>query len=81
MARLFTLTSRVMGAAIGEALKEDEISQAEFARTVGVSPKHVNEVIRGKANARPAELDYWAWALCRTWVVSLERVEDEEDAP
>lgn len=48
---------------IGEALAADGISQAEFCRTVGVSTKHLNQVLQGKATARMATLDYWAFVL------------------
>jgi transcriptional regulator with XRE-family HTH domain len=55
-----------MGALIGEALDERGISQAEFCRLAGVSTKHLNEVLRGKAVTPLSTLDYWAWLLgCR----------------
>ena len=60
-----------MGALIGEALDEDRITQAEFARAVGVSPKHLNQVITGKAIASAGQLEYWAYALERSWTVGL----------
>ena len=60
-----------MGALIGQALEDDCITQAEFARAVGVSPKHLNQVITGKAIASAGQLEYWAYALERTWTVGL----------
>lgn len=69
-------TNAAMGALIGEALDDDGVTQAEFARRLGVSTKHVCQVILGKATASPAQLDYWAWALGRRWTVALVRRED-----
>lgn len=66
------LTALSMGALIGKALDEEGVSQAEFCRRVGVSTKHLNQVITGGAVARAVELDYWAFALGREWSVTLE---------
>lgn len=66
-------TAAVMGALIGQALAEDGLTQAEFARRVGVSTKHLNSVIRGRAVATAAQLDYWAFALGRRWSITLEQ--------
>ena len=66
------LISVRMGGKLGEALAADGITQAEFARRVGATPKHVNRVINGHAAASPQLLDYWAYVLGRRWVVSLE---------
>lgn len=68
-------TSVRMGRMIGEALEADGISQAEFCRMVGVSTKHLNLVINGKAVAKDAQLDYWAFVLGRRWALSLEPME------
>lgn len=67
------LSAVIMGALVGEALAEDGLAQAEFARRVAVSAKHLNQVIKGRAVATNAQLDYWAFALGRRWVISLER--------
>lgn len=64
-------TSAAMGEMIGAALDEDGISQAEFCRRIGVSTKHLNEVIKGHAVATQAQFDYWAWTLGRRWRVAL----------
>ena len=61
-----------MGALIGQALVEDGMAQAEFARRVGSSAKHVNQVINGHAVATHALCDYWAWVLGRRWSITLE---------
>lgn len=60
-----------MAAMIAQALEEDGLTQAAFARMVGVSQKHVSTVLTGKATAKVASLDYWAFALNRRFVVSL----------
>jgi transcriptional regulator with XRE-family HTH domain len=65
------LTAHEMGALIGNALTEDGISQAEFCRQVGVSEKHLSNVINGKATASPVQLEMWAFALGRRWRVDL----------
>lgn len=74
------LTEHRMAICIGEALAEDGISQADFCRRVGISPKHLSQVLNGKATARPASLDYWAHALDRRFVVGLERRPDTPEA-
>ena len=61
-----------MASQIAEALEADGITQAEFARRTGVTAKHLNQVLRGKATARYAQLDYWAYVLGRSWAVSLQ---------
>jgi transcriptional regulator with XRE-family HTH domain len=60
-----------MAALIAEALEKDGLSQAEFCRRAGVSTKHLNLVLNGKATARAATLDYWAWLLGRHFTVRL----------
>lgn len=71
----YELTPRVMGRIIGEALQADGLTQAEFAGMVGCSPKHLNQVITGKAFAQAATLDYWAFVLGRRWSVTLKVAE------
>lgn len=65
------LTSALMGELIGAELQKSGITQAEFCRRVGVSPKHLNRVINGHATAHPGQLDYWAFALGMRWDVRL----------
>lgn len=48
-------------------------TQAEFCREVGVSTKHLNSVLTGRATARTAALDYWAWVLGMRFDVTLQR--------
>lgn len=70
--------SMMMAASLRAALEADGISQAEFAREVGASAKHVNQVLNGTATTPIATLEFWAFALGRRWQVDL--VSDEDDA-
>jgi transcriptional regulator with XRE-family HTH domain len=62
-----------MAGLLAEAIEADGLTQAEFARRVGASPKHVNLVLNGKAHAYQATLDYWAFVLGRRWHIDLVR--------
>jgi transcriptional regulator with XRE-family HTH domain len=76
------LTQIRMARAIAEALDADGLSQSEFARMAGVSAKHVNQVLGGKAGAQPATLDYWAYLLGREWHFELRVARpDSESSP
>lgn len=66
-----TLTAAVMAHLLAEAIEADGLTQAEFARRVGASTKHVNQVLTGKAHAYQATLDYWAFVLGRRWQIDL----------
>lgn len=66
-----TLTAAVMAHLLAEAIEADGLTQAEFARRVGASTKHVNQVLTGKAHAYQATLDYWAFVLGRGWHIEL----------
>lgn len=66
-----TLTATLMAQLIAEAIEADGLTQAEFARRVGASQKHVSQVLTGKAHAYQATLDYWAFVLGRRWSVDL----------
>lgn len=74
----FNLSANIMGYLIRDALAEDGISQAEFARRVGVSAKHLNAVVNGKGVARSGQLDYWAFILGREWHISLEHRKERQ---
>ena len=50
------------GEVLSEMLREKGMSQAEFARRMGVSQKHVSEIVKGKAGYSPS------------FAVKLERV-------
>lgn len=71
-----TLTAALMARLLAEAIEEDGLTQAEFARRVGASPKHVNQVLNGKAHAYQATLDYWAFVLGREWKIELSVTSD-----
>jgi transcriptional regulator with XRE-family HTH domain len=60
------------------ALKTSGVSQAVFARRVGVSTKHLNQVILGKATARMAALDYWAFVLGFRWSVTMAPLTEDD---
>lgn len=66
-----TLTAALMARLLGEAIEADGLTQSEFARRVGASPKHVNQVLTGKAHAYQATLDYWVFVLGREWKIDL----------
>jgi transcriptional regulator with XRE-family HTH domain len=65
------LSTDEMARLLGEHLVSIGMSQAEFARRVGVSPKHLNQVLTGKATARMGALDYWAFVLGMQWTIGL----------
>lgn len=60
-----------MAQAIEAELAERGMTQAAFCRLIGVTPKHLNQVLRGKANARLGQFDRWAAALGLKWTVEL----------
>lgn len=64
-------TEVAMAMLIAGALRQDGVSQAEFCRRAGVSPKHLNLVLNGKAAGRASTLDYWAWLVGRRFIVQL----------
>jgi transcriptional regulator with XRE-family HTH domain len=65
---------QVMAQLLQTALADAGIPQAVFARRVGVSAKHLNQVLRGRATARMAALDYWAFTLGCTWEITLRKM-------
>lgn len=65
------LPEHVMAALLRDALEEASLSQAEFARMVGVSAKHLNQVLSCKSTTRIATLDYWAFVLGYRWDIKL----------
>lgn len=65
------LSTDVMARQLAVHLSSIGMSQAEFARRVGVSPKHLNQVLLGKATARMGSLDYWAFVLEMRWQINL----------
>jgi transcriptional regulator with XRE-family HTH domain len=63
-----------MALLLAEAIEEDGLTQAEFARRVGATPKHVNKVLTSQSSYASMEtLDYWAFILGRHWTVELKK--------
>jgi transcriptional regulator with XRE-family HTH domain len=58
-----------------DALTDAGMTQAEFARRVGVTEKHVSRVMTGKQFASMETLDYWAFVLGRRWHIELRSKE------
>jgi len=73
---LVSSTQMRMSELLREALDQQEISQAELARQAGVSLKHVNQVMNGKAGAQQGQLDYWAWLLGLRFEVTLVSISE-----
>jgi plasmid maintenance system antidote protein VapI len=69
-----TTTARLMASMILHHIEDNDISQAELARLIGRTPKHVNQVLHGKSGT--GELDYWAWVLGMKFDVSLSQRSD-----
>ncbi len=63
-----------MAALIADVMASQGMTQAEFARRVGVSTKHLNQVLNGKAVARTQALDYWVFVLGYRFEVTLEKL-------
>lgn len=72
--------SQQIAEAVADALQQDGMSQAELARTTGLSAKHINKVVNGESGAAFGLYDYLAHTLSRRWVVTLEYVGDEGEA-
>lgn len=66
-------TQATMAQLIRAELEHQGLTQAEFARRVGCSQKHLSLVLNGKAGALAAQLDYWAFVLGCHWTVKLEK--------
>jgi transcriptional regulator with XRE-family HTH domain len=58
-----------------EAMEADGVSQADLARSTGLSAKHVNHMVNGKSGAL-AMYDYAAFTLGRRWELTLAPVSD-----
>lgn len=61
-----------MAQLLREHMDANDISQAHLARLIGRTPKHVNQVLNGKAGT--GELDYWAFVLGWEFDVNLFEV-------
>lgn len=51
-------------------LDELGMSQADLAREMGVTPKHINQMLTGKATGSPGMLDFVAYTLGFEWQVT-----------
>lgn len=60
---------RQMSLLIATYMENEGITQAELARRIGRTTKHVNQVLNGKAGS--FELDYWAFALGMKFEIAL----------
>ena len=63
------------GDTIADVLEERGWSQAEFAQRIGYTPKHVNQLLRGKAsiNEEAALRPGACWAATRAFGCSAKR--------
>lgn len=55
---------------IAAKLIERGMTQADLAREMGVSAKHINQMLTGKATGSPGMLDYAAHTLGFRWAVT-----------
>jgi plasmid maintenance system antidote protein VapI len=62
-----------------EALAAEAMTQADLARAMGLSLKHVNHMVNGKSGAL-AMYDFAAFTLGRRWVLTMEYVGEEGEA-
>lgn len=69
--QLVSPTQEAMANEISRVLEDLGVTQAELARRAGVTAKHVNLVLSGKAGAQIGQLDYWAYLLGKRWKVTL----------
>jgi transcriptional regulator with XRE-family HTH domain len=54
-------------------------SQADLAREMGVTPKHINQMLTGKATGSPGMLDFAAFTLGFEWSVMASEITPEAD--
>lgn len=59
-----------LSVAIAEAMVKAGFSQADLAREMGLTPKHMNHLVNGKAGSLGI-YDYAAFTLGFTWEVRL----------
>lgn len=74
-----TLFSKdAMVACIKAELDRQGLTQAEFAKMIGRTEKHVSQVMTGKAGT--VELDYWAFVLGKKFVIRMIPLDATGDA-
>lgn len=66
---------------INAKLVELGMSQADLAREMGVTPKHINQMLTGKATGSPGMLDYCAHVLGFEWSVTASPAAPTEETP
>ena len=59
---------------VARALRELSWTQTRLSAEVGLSLKHVNEVLRGKSGVSVEMLDDWARAMGYVWEVRLRKL-------
>lgn len=57
--------------AIAARMVEIGWTQADLAREMGLTTKHVNQIMTGKATGSPRLLDLIAWGMGCRWQVTL----------
>lgn len=62
-------------AIITERLEALGWTQADLAREMGVTPKHINQMLTGKATGSPGMLDFAAFTLGFEWTVTATPME------
>lgn len=62
-------------AAIAARLVDLEWTQADLAREMGLTAKHINQIMTGKATGSPRLLDLIAWGMGCRWQVTLVPVD------
>ena len=67
-------------AVIIERLEELGWTQADLAREMGVTPKHINQMLNGKATGSPGMLDFVAHTLGFEWQVTAVENGSKRDA-
>lgn len=61
---------------VAEAVTEHDDTQKNLALRLGISEKHLSEVMQRKARLSPEKLDHLAIITGRKWAITFERVSD-----
>lgn len=59
---------------IKNTLNNRGISQKEFARQVGITEKHMSQILTGNADPSATLLDTFAWKLGLQWVIAAREL-------
>lgn len=62
---------------LAQALTEENMSQAALCREMGISTKHLNQMLNGQAGSL-AMFDYAAHVLNRKFVIEMEFLPDDD---